>query len=77
MHPSRPTYSAPLPDESLSVVSVEGIESRPSGLVAVRLRLKGGQLVTAVIPQRSVSIGYVSIAAAAIAQIALVQRGIS
>jgi len=61
----------------LSVVSVEGIESRSSGLVAVRLRLKGGQLVTAVIPRRSVSLGSVTIAAAAIAQLALVQRGIA
>ena len=71
-----PSHLPPLSDASLAVVSVESVDSRASGVVTVRLRLTGGQVVSVVMAKGSVSTGYVTFTAAAVAQIALVQRGI-
>lgn len=76
VHPAYPTHSPAIADAAVAVVAVESIDSRSTGVVTVKLRLVDGRVVSVVIDKSSVSTGYVTFAAAAIAQIALVQRGI-
>ena len=68
---TTPGRLPPLSDAATATVSVERIDSAPSGLVRVRVRLADGTVRTIVIPSSSASVGNVAFSALALAQLAL------
>ena len=67
---------APPPESATAQVVVTGFQSAPSGLVRVNMVLANGQHVGVIIDKRNVSVGGVELAAAAIAQVALIGKGL-